>query len=233
MEESAQSPPETEAKVMQVEDLLALMESPIKLIASKLVKKHGYSDNYELVLSTTMSNKYIGAVTAGGKPKIYLNASNVITLMGDKKGVQLKYILGQLLEKAARMQHTLSLSPIAQSIALPCEAKSRFVKNPSRIFTVDYKRIVVTYTVTAMDSVTGDAIDISTHSLANVEEAGRIAIERLAKVNGLMIETEVAEVVKATPNETDPAKIKFGNVFVENLGFAQVKLTYDVDNETL
>lgn len=235
MEESAQSPPEivtVAPPVMDVESLLPLLESPVKLIASKLVRKYGYSDNYEIVLSTTMSSKYVGAVMAGGCPKIYLNASTLLALMGDKKGIQLKYVLSQLLEKAERMQHTLSITPVADTIALPYDSK-RFVKNPTKVFTIDYSRIVMSYTATAIDTVTGDSIDISTHSIANIEEAGRIAVERLARINNLIITTEIAEVVAPPVQETDPSKIKFGNVFMETGSHESVRLSYDVDNESL
>lgn len=236
MEENAVPPPTIEVAVpapaLEVEALIAVLESPVKLIASKLVRKYGYSDNYEIILSTTMSAKYVGAVTAGSCPKIYLNASTLLSLMSDKKGIQLKYILAQLLEKAARMQHTLSITPVASTIALPFDSK-RFVKNPTKVFTIDYARIVMSYTATAIDTVTGDSIDISTHSLANVEEAGRIAVERLARINNLIITTEIEAVIEQPKTETDPDKIKFGNVFLESGSYESVKLSYDVDNETL
>jgi hypothetical protein len=236
-ERDATAPPEAKevavpAPAMEIETLLPMLESPVKLIASKLVKRNGYSANYEIVLSTTMSAKYVGAVTAGGTPKIYLNASTLLALMSDKKGIQLKYILSQLLEKAARMQHTLSITPVANSIALPYDSK-RFVKNPTKVFTIDYARIVMSYMATAIDTVTGDSVDISTHSIANIEEAGRIAVERLARINNLIITTEIAEVKPEVKPEVDPSKIKFGNVFLESGSMESVKLSYDVDSESL
>lgn len=210
----------------EIEELMVQMEPIVKKIASKLVKKYGYNDNYTLVLSSTMDGKYVGAIRAGQTPKILLNASTVLALMNDPKGVQLRYVLGQLLEKSERMQHSLSLSPVAKVIALPSEGK-RFIKNPTKVFTIDVSKIAITYVAIAINVETGESIEISTASISNVEEAARIATERLAKIDNLMLDVTPAVVEEAS--KVDVNDIKFGNVFVESLSSESVKLHYDLD----
>lgn len=214
---------------MEVIDLIQQMEPHIKLICSKMCRRQGYSSNYNLVLSATMNSKYVGAIKAGKIPTILINAEAIIPLMKEDKtgkGIQLKYVLGQLLEKAEKMQHTLSITPIANRIALPFEGK-RFVKDPKKIFSINRSSISLTFVVIATNKKTGNSIEYSTASYNNVEECARLAVEKLARTDELIEETIIKEEEVIKP--INPNDIKYGSVVFEHTEVNGVKLTYDID----
>lgn len=219
---------------MEVIDMIQQFEPFVKKICAKIVARNGYSTNYNLVLSATMNEKYVGAIKAGATPTILINALKLAPLIaydagkvGSAKGAQLRYVLGQLLERAERMEHTLSLTPSSSLVALPYEGK-RFVKEPKKVFSVNKSSIGLTYFVIATNALTGNEVQFSTSNLNSVEECARMAVEKLIQTDNLMSE----QIIEESPEQPkiDPASIKYGSIAFEHNEVNGVKLSFDAED---
>lgn len=216
-------------KIKQQTDFLTML---LQDQARKIAKKNGYSEEFLLSVSTTMSMDYHASIHVGLPPKILINASFAMACLGDTSTRKtelrrLAYMINRLLEQVPRFTRTLSnLVPVGFYAALPSEGK-RFVKTPKKLFVIDEEKVSVSYSVSATSIETGESVTIEFSNPREFEEYKRYAIMKLAKI--APIQKEVEEISDSTSSKTelDPNKINYGSAVMKSLDFATVRIEYD------
>jgi len=200
--------------------------------AKKIARKNGYSEDFVLSVSTTMSMDYHASIHVGQPPKIMINASFALACLSDSSTRKtelrrLAYMINRLLEQVPRFTRSLSnLVPMGFYAALPAESK-RFVKTQKKLFVIDETKVAITFTVSATSIETGESITIEFSNPREFEEYKRYAIMKLAKIVPIQKEVEIVSDDTSSKTELDPNKINHGSAVMKSLDFATVRIEYD------
>lgn len=174
-----------------------MIEELINQIAEKLSKQRGFRTPYQLIIQPELpidskNRERIVIIQAGNIPLIRLSREYIIACVSNGKEVglpKLRDTLERSLEILPKMQHTLSLVPIRESIALRKDAKNWSKANiPNYNPILDDRFLEISYSVIVKDKLSGTSITKTGKDIIQITKQAKENLSRLVLENEEMEE---------------------------------------------